>query len=700
MVTSLRPRGNWLAWASVIATVALFIAGNALRGATSTRLISPENLKVVDGWWIRLSPLYALAFAFVGALIVARRPGNRVGWVACGIGLLTALYEFGLGYETFGTYVNRSLPALGFVSWLEVWEWVLPVILMLFFLPLLFPDGKPISPRWWLLAPLVLVGFGLGLFGIHIGQVLGVIGTLLANVSLFIRFRRAGPDQRQQIRWFAFAGLVLAIVAVSGLVAGAFIYHNNTVVFNPIFDVLTPLAFTALAASLGIAVLKYHLYDIDVFLRQALVYGTLVVLISIVYFVTVVTVGSRVGQLPRNDPAAGVAVGAIVALAFQPVRRRLQRLANRLVYGKRATPYEVLSQFSKRVSEMYASEELPLRMAQVLAEGTTADSAAVWLRVGHELRRAASWPAGATGPSTLPLPSDELPPIPGAAQAVPVRYQGELLGALAVSKRQPMTAAESRLLADLSREAGLVLKNTRLTAELVQRLDELQASRQRLVSAQDTERRRLERNLHDGAQQNLVALKLKIALMKNLATTDPLRAQAALDELTGDANEAIETLRELARGLYPPILAQDGLVAAVEAQARRTPVPVEVVGGPLPRYSQEMEAGVYFCVLEALQNIVKHANATKATVSIEQRDGRLIFSVTDDGRGLDPARARSGSGMQNMRDRIEVLGGGLQVESPTEGGTRVTGSIPVVEAQTATPGEPLPVAPSVAASRS
>jgi signal transduction histidine kinase len=699
MAPIMRRRQKWVAGASLIATVALFIAGNALRGATPTRLISPHDLAVVDGWWIRLSLLYALAFALVGALIVARRPGNRIGWVASGIGLLTAVYTFGLGYETFGTYVNRSMPGLGFVNWLERWEWALPVVLMLFFLPLLFPDGKPISPRWWLLAPLVIAGFGLAMFGIYVGQLMGLVGSVLANVSLFIRYRRAGEDERQQIRWFAFAGTVLVIVAVSGIVVGSLVYRNNTVVFNPIFDVLTPLAFTALAASIGIAVLKYRLYDIDVFIRQTLVYGTLVVLISVVYFLTVVSVGSRVG-LPRNDPAAGVAVGAIVALAFQPVRRRLQRLANRLVYGDRATPYEVLSQFSKRMSEMYATEELPTRMAQVLSEGTAAESATVWLRVGHELRRAASWPAGTVGPSSLPLLDDELPPINGVADAVPVRYQGELLGALTVSKREPMTPTERRLLADLSREAGLVLKNTRLTAELVQRLDELQASRQRLVTAQDTERRRLERNLHDGAQQNLIALKLKIALLKNLAATDPPRAQAALDELTGDANEAIETLRELARGLYPPILAQDGLLAAVEAQARRTPVPVEVVGGPLPRYSQETEAGVYFCVLEALQNMVKHASATKAMVSIELRDGRLAFSVTDDGRGLDPERARSGSGMQNMRDRIEVLGGELQVESSPGGGTRVTGSIPVTAAKAATAGEPVPAPPSVAPSRS
>ena len=678
MLIWLRRRSNRLAGASVIATVALFIAGNAFRGATPTRLISPDQLRVVDGWWIRLSPLYALAFAFVGALIVARRPGNRIGWVACGIGLLTAVYEFGLGYMTFGTYVNPSVPGLGFIHWLEGWEWALPVILMLFFLPLLFPDGKPISPRWWWLAPLVVGGFGLAMFQIYVGQLMGLVGSVLANVSLFIRYRRAGPEVRQQIRWFGLAGLLLVIVALSGVIIGSLVYHNNTVVFNPIFDVLTPLAFTALAASIGIAVLRYRLYDIDFFLRQALVYGTLVVLISVVYFVTVVSVGSRLGQLPRNDPAAGVAVGAIVALAFQPVRRRLQRLANRLVYGKRATPYEVLLEFGRRMSSMYASEDLPLRTAQVLAEGVAADRATVWLRVGDELRQADSWPAGGDGPNALPLMNGDLPSINGVADAVPVRYQGELLGALAVAKREPLTATEHRLLGDLGQETGLVLKNARLTAELVQRLEELQASRQRLVTAQDTERRRLERNLHDGAQQNLVAMKLKIALAKNLAATDPSKAQVALDELNGEANDAIETLRELARGLYPPILAQDGLVAAIDAQARRAPLPVEVTGGPLPRYPQETEAGVYFCVLEALQNIAKHANATKATVCFESKPGRLVFSVSDNGRGMDPARVRSGSGMQNMRDRVEVLGGEFQVESSPNAGTRVVGSVPIV----------------------
>jgi signal transduction histidine kinase len=670
-------RSTFVGWACVAVTLALWVGGNAFRGATPTRLISPSDLQVVDGWFIRLGFLYELAFVIVGALIVARRPGNAVGWVTCGIGLLTALYQFGLGYTIYGRYTHTSVPGLGFFIWLEIWEWALPVILILFFLPLLFPDGRPISRGWWLLVPPVVVSFGLALIGIHPAQLGGLVCGALAIASLVIRFRRAGPEERQQIRWFAFAGLVLGVVATAGVIAGFAVYHNNTVVFNPVFDVLIPLAFTGVAISIGVAVLKYHLYDIDVFIRQALVYGALVVLISVVYFLTVVSVGSRLG-VPKNDPAGAVAIGAIVALAFQPVRRRLQRLANRLVYGKRATPYEVLSRFSQQMGEMVANDELPRRMARVLAEGTGADRATVWLRVGNDLRPAASWPEGRIAETpAVPMANGELPAIPGAAEAVPVRYQGDLLGALAVAKREAMTPTERRLLADLGQESGLVLKNARLTAELVQRLDELQASRERLITAQDTARRQLERNLHDGAQQNLVALKLKIALAKNLAATDPKRAQAALDELTGETNEAIETLRELARGLYPPILAQEGLLAAIDAQARRIQLPVEVTGGTLPRFPQETEASVYFCVLEALQNVVKHSGASKATVAVEESNGRLVFSIIDDGRGLDPAMARHGSGMQNMRDRVEVLGGRLLVESSPGAGTRILGSIPI-----------------------
>lgn len=684
MISTFRVRRNtYLAWGCVALTLAFHIAGAALIGATPRSKIPAGLEAAISGWWANLSILYTLAFTVVGALIIARRPGNRVGWVAIGIGMSTALYTFVSGYTTFGSLVDPQLPGLSVVNSLSNWEWAVPVTLALFFLPLLFPDGRPVSAWWWLALPIVVLGYVLAFAGITAGQYVAMAANLAANFTLIIRFRRASSDERQQIRWFVFALLVVIVVSVAGVVVGSLVYHNNTVVFNPYFDVLIPLAFTFLAISIGVAVMKYHLYDIDIFIRQGLVYGTLVLLISVVYFIVVVGVASHLWGVRASDPGGAVAVGAIIALVFQPLRRFLARLASRLVYGKRATPYEVLSQFSHQVGEMVSTDQLSQRMAEVLAEGTGADRATVWLHVGRDLRPAASWPVGVNEYQAIRLPDGTLPAIDNVSEAVPVQYQGELLGALTVRKREPMTQTERRLLADLAQESGLVLKNARLTAELVERLDQLQASRERLITAQDEARRQLERNLHDGAQQNLIALKLKIALAKNLAATDPRRAQAMLDELTAESDEAIETLRELARGLYPPILAQAGLVPAIEGQARRTSIPVDVIADSLPRYPQETEASVYFCVLEALQNIVKHAGASRACVKLENAGGQLHFSISDDGRGFDPATLRAGSGFQNMRDRVEVLGGTLQVDSSPGAGTRISGRVPVANAHAA-----------------
>jgi signal transduction histidine kinase len=316
-------------------------------------------------------------------------------------------------------------------------------------------------------------------------------------------------------------------------------------------------------------------------------------------------------------------------------------------------------------------------MARILSEGTEADRAEVWLRVGDELRPASSWPAGGAPAAALRLEAGEPPPIPGAASAVPVRYQGELLGVLAVMKREDITPAETRLINDLAHEAGLVLKNERLTAELSQRLEELTLSRQRLVTAQDTERRRIERNLHDGAQQDLIGLKLKLAAAQAMAATDPGQTQDMLQGLVTDVSNAVETLRELARGIYPAVLADLGLAPALEAQARRSPLTVEIHADSIHRYPPETEAAVYFCCLEALQNAVKHAQATTMVISVEESAGELRFSAVDDGRGIDVARARSGSGIQNMMDRMAALNGSLDLATAPGGGTAVSGRLPV-----------------------
>jgi signal transduction histidine kinase len=493
-----------------------------------------------------------------------------------------------------------------------------------------------------------------------------------------IRYRRAQFEERQQIKWFAAAAILLAGLAVASTAVSFLVYHNGYVVFDPIGGIAIPLGLAGLAAAIGISVLHYHLYDIGVFLRRALVYAALLAITGFIYLVLVVTIGTRIApQTTAADRAIPFVVAAVLALAFLPVRNRLQRLANHLVYGRRASPYELLANFSRGVSEVYGAEDLTVRMAHILSEGTEADRAEVWLRVGDDLRLAASWPEQDRKPAGLRLESGQPPPMPDAAAAVPVRYQGELLGMVAVMKREDITPTETRLVNDLAHEAGLAFKNERLTAELSQRLEELTVSRQRLVTAQDTERRRIERNLHDGAQQDLIALKLKLAAAQGTACSDPQQTQEMLQDLVTDVGNAVETLRELARGIYPAVLADLGLAAALDAQAARSPLTVEVHADSIHRYPPEVEAAVYFCCLEALQNAVKHAQAATMVINVEESDGELCFTAVDNGRGIDVASARRGSGIQNMTDRMAALHGSLDLGTAPDGGTRVSGRLPV-----------------------
>jgi signal transduction histidine kinase len=208
-------------------------------------------------------------------------------------------------------------------------------------------------------------------------------------------------------------------------------------------------------------------------------------------------------------------------------------------------------------------------------------------------------------------------------------------------------------------------------------IEELRASRQRLVAAQDEERRRLERNIHDGAQQQLVALTVQLRLAQSLASKTAPNVAELLERLKDQTTDALNDLRDLARGIYPPLLADQGLAAALEAQARKAPIPVEVQPDGVGRYPQEAEAAAYFCVLEALQNIAKYANASSVVVRLAEEDGRLVFSVEDDGSGFDAASTPKGSGLQNMTDRLEALGGGVDVASEPGQGTTITGRIPV-----------------------
>jgi signal transduction histidine kinase len=258
--------------------------------------------------------------------------------------------------------------------------------------------------------------------------------------------------------------------------------------------------------------------------------------------------------------------------------------------------------------------------------------------------------------------------------AFPVTHREELLGAISVRmpRGEPLTQAGERLISEVASQAGLVLSNARL-------IEELRASRHRLVAAQDEERRRIERNIHDGAQQQLVALAVKLRLAESLVGSDDERARVMLDELQAETSTVVQDLRDLARGIYPPLLAERGLPAALEAQARKAAVPTTVEADGIGRFPQQVESAVYFSVLEALQNVAKYARATSAHIGLAADRQSLVFSITDDGKGFDPAERGYGTGLQGMADRLDAVGGRLEIRSAPRVGTTVSGSIPLVQ---------------------
>jgi len=439
------------------------------------------------------------------------------------------------------------------------------------------------------------------------------------------------------------------------------------------------IVFAVIPIALFIGIVRFRLWEIDRVINRGLVYGALAAFITSVYLAVVVGLGSLIGGDQRLSLVLSVAVTAVLAAAFHPLRDRARKLANRLVYGKRATPYEMLAELSERVGEAYALEEVIPEMAIALAEATGAKRAEIWLRVGDELSLSASWPGMDHQRLTKKLVGHELPEFADADRAVAVTHHGELLGALTVIQApgRRLTPVEERLLNDVAAQAGLVLRNAQLTAELQNRLSDLRRSRQRIVAAQDAERRRLERDIHDGAQQHLVALSMKLRQVQELAGKDPSATKVLLEELQADTGDALQTLRDLARGIYPPVLADKGLVQALEAHARRCPVPVSIDVGRVSRHDADVEAAVYFCCLEAIQNAVKHSGRGPIEVVLEELNERLGFRVTDSGPGFDPELASSGTGLQHMEDRVAAVGGALEIRASVNGPVVVEGWIPV-----------------------
>jgi len=622
-----------------------------------------------------------LSIGAVGFVLARRRPENAVGWLYLSVWFWVAVV-FGFAGE-YAKWAATHPGAFGgaFAEWLNNWAWVPIFVTLLTFPFLLFPDGHLPSRRWrpvaWAAGVIaVLWGISFALQGAdytdvrnrHVKNPFAIQGLVpffdaarivlslvaiaimfLSVASLVVRFRRSATEVRQQIKWLMISGGILAVWLLFPVNHGSGGWP----------DAVQGLLLTLLPVSVGIAILKYRLNDIDLVINKAVVYGALAAFITVVYVGIVVGIGAAVGD--RTSPVLSALAAGVVALAFQPLRRRAQHVANRVVYGKRATPYEVLSGFAERLGDAYSVDDVLPRLARVLAEGIGANEVGVWLRSGRGYRRVGAWPS--------PTGSDEVDELPG--RSFDVRHQGEALGAITVSMpaNEPLSPTGEKLAEDIAGQAGLVLRNAALVADL-------RASRQRLVAAQDEERRKIERNIHDGAQQQLIALAVQQRLAESLIGRDDDRAKALLAELQSSTNQALEDLRDLARGIYPPLLADKGLAVALEAQARKSPVAVTVHADQEVRYPQEIEAAVYFCTLEALQNVAKYANATNVNIRLAGSNGDLTFSVVDDGAGFDPSTRGYGTGLQGIADRLAALGGELEVRSAPGDGTTVAGRLP------------------------
>jgi signal transduction histidine kinase len=431
-------------------------------------------------------------------------------------------------------------------------------------------------------------------------------------------------------------------------------------------------------------------------------------LVLAVYLIVVI----GIGRVPTSDERTllgfSMAAAAATALLYQPLRGRLSGLAARLVGPKPDSPGEVLRTLGSPLTGALPLDELLLQLAESLRRTLVLQTAEVWTGSGRLLERSASDPE--VGRASLILtPAEEAvvarAGVPGSAwlrmwlpgllvgreeaalRATPITHSGELLGLIVVERPPdvPFSDEEEQVLVALARQVGLALYNVRLGSALEASLDELQmqadelrASRARVVAAADAERRRIERDLHDGAQQHLVALAVNLRLARELAESDPVAARAVLEQLAGDVHEALKEIRDLAHGIYPQLLIDRGLSDGLRAAVSRAPVRARLEIGAIGRYRPEVEATVYFCCVEALQNVGKHAGPdARATLRVWEEHGGLRFEVADDGAGFDPHTEPRGSGLTNMSDRLGALGGRLSVVSAPGDGTRVAGAVPL-----------------------
>jgi signal transduction histidine kinase len=701
---STRP-ATWLAW-SLCAVCVVLIALALLLDFLTGEVIFPGPLGQRPGPALAvLTGVLSLAFPTVGALIASRLHTNPIGWIFCGVGLLYATQRFSTAYADYALLENLAFPGGEYVAWFSGLTDFSGAILAGVFVMLLFPDGHLLSRRWRIVAwaaacgavltelydafypenvsthsyvmnPFGVVGV-IGRFTTYeffiasavVGETLLLTSILAALFSLFVRLHRAWGDERQQLKWFLYA-TVPAVGCFSFILLSYIIVDFTEVVFGtpfiPFSGSYDNVHYVAVFALLivpvftYIAIVRYHLYDIDVVINRTLVYGALTSCVVGIYVLAVVALGALF-QTQGNLAISLVATG-LVALLFQPFRSRLQRGVNRLMYGERDDPYAVISRLGRRLEAALAPDTVLPTVAETIAQALKLPYAAILLKDDEGFRTAAAYGSPRGEPETLPLV-----------------YQREEIGRLVLSPRSPgegFSDTDRGLLEDLARQAEVAVHAVRLTTDL-------QHSRERLVATREEERRRLRRDLHDGLGAQLAGLNVQAGTLRRLIPRDPAAADEVVVELRDELRSAIADIRRLVYDLRPPALDDLGLVEALRRLSERygskdEPLRV-VVEAPedLPNLPAAVEVAVYRITQEALTNVARHARARNCVVRLAINKD-VALEIVDDGVGI-PAQRGAGVGLSSMRERASELGGSCVVEPVPESGTRVLVRLPLLK---------------------
>jgi signal transduction histidine kinase len=643
------------------------------------------------------TPIGTLTYGVVGALVASRHPRNPIGWLFCAIGLLSAVNMFGAGYVLYDHLAVKDafLPGVDLAWWLTTWLWLPTLLLPITFVLLLFPTGHLSSRRWRPIAwaaglgaialtfatafrpgPLEAVRGQtepnpLGIPGsadvlnalLAVGASLLLIGVLGSIASVVVRFRNATGVERAQLKWLVFSGMIVIAGNILGGIPLAVWPHNPAA--NEFTILLTSATVISIVLATGIAILRHRLWDIDILINRTLVYFSLTALIVGAYVAIVGALGT-VLQTGASLLVSFVATG-IVAVSFQPLRQRVQQGVNRLMFGDRDDPYAVLGRLSERLEGVVTAQSVLPTIVEIVAEALKLPYAAIALKEGEDFRTAAAY----TRPSApWRTPDAEM-------KRLPLVYQLETMGQMLLAPRAPdeqFSKSDRRLLETIARQAGIAAYNVRLTQDL-------QRSRERLVTTREEERRRLRRDLHDGLGPALASLSFKLEAVHNLADRDPTAVKRLAVELKTHLQGSLEDIRRIAYGLRPPALDELGLVGALREQvvshnqAPGAHITLEVPER-LPAFSAAVEVAAYRIAIEAMTNVKRHAHAQDCAVRFTLGDD-LCLEVVDDGRGI-PSNVRAGVGMASMRERAEELGGTCAVAAIPAGGTSVRVRLPLL----------------------